>query len=273
MDRQTKGTAGEIIEPLSCNIVANKLGHGTGPSSPVSSFSSDAKDPVEGHSSQVHNIEHKEELVLHIISQEGVESKPIASHIQESSAISISTSTSVQQSPTSDNIPTSLEDEQIINDLPWWYPRCRGKPILRGNKEGLGFACTTVAQSIVVIGLAAFIIPAVIVLAKEEAGCETEAPSSSEKVPECNKKVYGFKPSSLLTLMSSVVGLISACIIPLGGAIVDYTHHRRLVGRITAFLFWALTSMLVFLGTDIDWFPLALIIIVAGTCLRNKIQS
>jgi hypothetical protein len=151
----------------------------------------------------------------------------------------------------------SNEGGELATDLPWWYPRCRGQPVFRGNREALGLACTIVGQASILIGTGAFIGPALVILAKEQAGCETEAPSSAEDVPDCNETVYGIKPSSLLTLMSSAVGLASAFAIPVGGAIVDYTPHRRLIGRVTSFLFSAIIATLAFLSED-SWFALAL---------------
>ena len=49
-------------------------------------------------------------------------------------------------------------------------------------------------------------------------------------------KVYGFKPSSLITLIGTVSGLIAAFLLPIAGAIVDYTKHRKLMGAIAATL-------------------------------------
>jgi len=46
--------------------------------------------------------------------------------------------------------------------------------------------------------------------------------------------VYGFKPSSLITNIGTVTGVISALLIPLIGAIIDCTDHRRKLGGLTA---------------------------------------
>jgi hypothetical protein len=55
-----------------------------------------------------------------------------------------------------------------------------------------------------------FLSVAIINLAKKQAGCETEKPEGELKVPECDARVYGLKPSSLLTTYGTIVGLISA---------------------------------------------------------------
>ena len=46
---------------------------------------------------------------------------------------------------------------------------------------------------------AVFLSVAIINLAKKQADCETEKPEGELKVPECDARVYGLKPSSLLT--------------------------------------------------------------------------
>eukprot|EP00588_Corethron_pennatum_P013777 CAMPEP_0194271412 /NCGR_PEP_ID=MMETSP0169-20130528/5185_1 /TAXON_ID=218684 /ORGANISM="Corethron pennatum, Strain L29A3" /LENGTH=271 /DNA_ID=CAMNT_0039013743 /DNA_START=198 /DNA_END=1010 /DNA_ORIENTATION=- len=47
-------------------------------------------------------------------------------------------------------------------------------------------------------------------------------------------KIYGFKPSSILTNMQFSVGLISAILMPLVGSIVDHTPLRWNIGVVTA---------------------------------------
>lgn len=44
---------------------------------------------------------------------------------------------------------------------------------------------------------------------------------------------WGLKPSSLLTLMSSVIGVIAALLMPITGAMVDHTPHRRILGIVS----------------------------------------
>lgn len=117
--------------------------------------------------------------------------------------------------------------------LPWWYPyRRKGQPVYHGNKEALGFALDSAGRSVGFIGAAGFLGTALLKLAKEEAGCETEPVSGV--IPECEGRVYGIRPSSLLTTYTIVVGVISATLLPFMGAIVDYTANRRLVARSTS---------------------------------------
>jgi MFS transporter, UMF1 family len=63
---------------------------------------------------------------------------------------------------------------------------------------------------------------AVLRMASLDAGCP--------KPSDCTNRIYGFRPSSLLTLASSIVGVSAALLMPIVGAVVDHTTHRRRVG-------------------------------------------
>jgi MFS-type transporter involved in bile tolerance (Atg22 family) len=68
---------------------------------------------------------------------------------------------------------------------------------------------------------------AILRLATKAAGC---------KSVNCNQKIHGFMPSSLLTLTTSIVGVIAAILMPIVGAVVDHTQYRRLMGILSGFL-------------------------------------
>ena len=85
--------------------------------------------------------------------------------------------------------------------------------------------------------MGAFFGTALLRIAKESVGCATEPPEGEATIPPCEGRIQGIKPSSLLTTYTLIVGLVSASILPLLGAIIDYTNHRRLVGRIVSALF------------------------------------
>lgn len=144
--------------------------------------------------------------------------------------------------------------------LPAWYPKrcCTGQPIYHGNAEALGWALDSVGRSAAFIGSGAFLGTALIQLAKESLGCETEADENGN-VPDCEGRVYGiFRPSSLLTTYTVVVGVISAALLPLIGAMVDYTSHRRLLGRWMSVFFTVLLFPQIFLS-DKTWFAVAVL--------------
>jgi len=164
---------------------------------------------------------------------------------------------------------TNKDDVPVVTpkDLPWWFPRWRGRPIFYGIPEALGWACSCVGQAAILIGIGAFISPALVNLAKLEAGCEIEAPPEYAEdetyvLPECTGTVHGIKPSSLLTIMSSIVGISSAFIIPIMGAVVDYTDKRRYLGRWISVFYSGGILTLAFLNED-SWFALSIVLLVA----------
>jgi MFS transporter, UMF1 family len=66
-------------------------------------------------------------------------------------------------------------------------------------------------------------------------------------------KVYGLKPSSLLTATSSIVGVAAAILMPIVGAIVDHTTHRRMMGVVSGFLAVVLIGIQISINQD-NWF-------------------
>mmetsp|Transcript_18236 Transcript_18236/g.34614 ORF Transcript_18236/g.34614 Transcript_18236/m.34614 type:complete len:580 (+) Transcript_18236:200-1939(+) len=71
-------------------------------------------------------------------------------------------------------------------------------------------------------------------------------------------KVYGFKPSSLLTLFTSVIGIIAALMMPVVGAVVDHTQYRRLMGVISGVLSVAFIGGQIAISAD-NWFSMLII--------------
>jgi hypothetical protein len=49
-------------------------------------------------------------------------------------------------------------------------------------------------------------------------GCMSEIPEGEAKIPECHNRVYGIKPSSMLSLFVMVLGITCAILMPLVGA-------------------------------------------------------
>ena len=98
-------------------------------------------------------------------------------------------------------------------------------------------------------------------LAHQEAGCVDPA---TGRLTECNNtRVYGFYPSSLVNNIYAIASLAAAFFMPFFGAIIDYTDHRRLSGRMVAFLLWAIQTVQI--GTVYEtWFPMAILQAIAG---------
>ena len=146
-------------------------------------------------------------------------------------------------------------------DLPWCYPKWRGRPLYSGNGEALAWALDSIGRSVAFIGSAAFLGTALLRLAKEAAGCETDVDPETGKVPDCNERIYGLRPSSLLTTYTIVVGLSSATLMPVVGAMIDTTKHRRAVGRWSTVLFCTLMVPQIAIGED-TWFAVAMLQLV-----------
>lgn len=111
-------------------------------------------------------------------------------------------------------------------------------------------------------------VPALLYFAKLEAGCEVEVPEGETVVPECNETVYGLKPSSMITTLATIVSLIVTFLTPLMGAMVDYTNHRRRIGRWVAFFLWCSVLPHLFIS-EATWFPLTVCLLIMATSVRG----
>ena len=184
-----------------------------------------------------------------------------AASFEQEAPLSLS-NTSSPQHHSAAMMPSTTTTKNDGNCLtPKWYPKWRGRPLYRGNPEALGWALDGAARSIQFIGAGAFLSTSLLRLAKEAAGCATEPPPGETIVPECNEAVYGIKPSSLLTTYTMVVGVASSAMLPLMGAVVDYTPHRLRVGRTVSGLFTVLVFPTLFLNED-NWFAIAILQVV-----------
>lgn len=102
-----------------------------------------------------------------------------------------------------------------------------------------------------------FLSTALISLASESAGCNTVA---DEK---CVAKVYGFRPSSLITMIAVVSGVMSAFLLPIIGAMVDYTPYRRFLGIFSALFITVVQALQIWLTSE-TWFPMAILQAING---------
>ena len=155
-----------------------------------------------------------------------------------------------------------LEELEETTELPRCYPYACGRPLYGGNQEAFAWALDTAGRGVSWIGAGAFLATALLRLAKEAAGCETKA-LPGEPVPECNGRVYGIRPSSLLTTYTIVIGVLSATFMPFMGAIVDYTPYRLKLGRIMTAIYCLLLFPQIFVSEQ-TWFAVAIIQIVVA---------
>ncbi len=83
-------------------------------------------------------------------------------------------------------------------------------------------------------------------------------PEGSSKAPECDERVYGLRPSSLLTSYATLVAVFIAVCLPVVGAIVDHTEHRKRFGQVTALIQLLLVLILSFIS-ETNWIFMAIV--------------
>lgn len=93
-----------------------------------------------------------------------------------------------------------------------------------------------------------FLGPALLQLASDAAGCDSEQ--------SCNNRIYGMKPSSLLSNIAIFSNLLVAILMPLIGAVVDHTPYRRQVGMYSAFSLTLLKGIETMISSK-TWFTIA----------------
>lgn len=167
------------------------------------------------------------------------------------------------EAPDTSDYRQGVADADGGSALPRCYPKCCGKPWYQGNKQALGWATDIAGRAVAFIAGASFLATALLRLAREAANCPTDPLEGEVKVPDCDNRIYGIRPSSLLTTYSIVIGLITAVLMPLMGALVDYSHHRRLLGRIASAIFCFGMLCQVFLSSD-TWFFVAIMQVVVA---------
>jgi len=104
---------------------------------------------------------------------------------------------------------------------------------------------------------------ALLKLAKDAAGCEVDPPEGETVIPDCHERIYGIKPSSLLSTIGTIVDVVSASFMPLCGAIVDTTKYRRLFGRIFVSFFCCFLFISIFVSEN-TWFAIAILQTIWG---------
>lgn len=141
-------------------------------------------------------------------------------------------------------------DDRSHKKLPIWYPHWKGQPIYDGNPEVLGWILCSIAESIQYIGSGAFFVNTVLLFAKIATQCRIKAAEAgvTPEQAQCGPTFGDINPSSLLAMYATVIGVCSAMFLPLTGALIDYSHHRRLIGRISSTIFVLLQIPTIFLN-------------------------
>ena len=107
---------------------------------------------------------------------------------------------------------------------------------------------------------------AIIQLATIDAGC------ADVGAARCPNRIYGFRPSSMLTMASVITGVTSALLMPFIGAVVDHTRHRKTVGILTAILVCGITGFQIAISID-TWFACLLAEMFGGFALIMHFMS
>jgi MFS transporter, UMF1 family len=140
-----------------------------------------------------------------------------------------------------------------------FVPKClrfeqRGEPL-----EATGLAVDYYARGPIL--MASMVLgPALLELASQEAGCNPDG------VTGC-AKVYGFRPSSLLSNLAIVTGLVISILMPFFGAIVDHTPYRRQIAATSAAILTLIKAAEVMVGPK-TWF-IVTILQVFSACMYN----
>eukprot|EP00934_Nitzschia_sp_Nitz4_P001322 Nitzschia sp. Nitz4//scaffold9_size221794//154469//158009//NITZ4_001367-RA/size221794-processed-gene-0.27-mRNA-1//1//CDS//3329561064//1322//frame0 len=124
-----------------------------------------------------------------------------------------------------------------------------------GNRKAQGFGLASIGNGSVVISNA-LLSTSFVFLAHDEVGCWDH--EEGEVIDGCDERIHGFRPASLVTNIAAIASLVAALMLPVIGAIIDYTPYRQLLGRVVAFLILAIQAVQI--GTSKEtWFVMAIL--------------
>ena len=109
-----------------------------------------------------------------------------------------------------------------------------------------------------------FLGPALLELASKAAGCGNEQ--------DCNNRIHGMKPSSLLSNIAIFSNVLVAILMPLFGALVDHTPYRRQVGVYSALALTIVKGIETTISSK-TWFAIACLQVVAYILYNVHITS
>lgn len=112
------------------------------------------------------------------------------------------------------------EDEHHFTSQSRYIPRC----MRFDNLQAIGLAVDISARATITMS-SLFLGPALLELARNE----VEACGDT-----CNGRVYGFRPTSILSNIATVSSILISLSLPLVGALVDHSPYRKQVGAYTA---------------------------------------
>jgi MFS-type transporter involved in bile tolerance (Atg22 family) len=109
-----------------------------------------------------------------------------------------------------------------------------------------------------------FLSTAFIYLASEEVGCVEKVDGQMKTMESCEARVFGvFRPAALITNIAALSGLLSALFMPVAGAIMDYTSHRRTTGIVSAQILTLIQIIQIGISSS-NWFAMAILQVFMG---------
>lgn len=133
----------------------------------------------------------------------------------------------------------------------------KNSPIEATGLSMINFGKGAVTMSTIFLG------PALLALANDaaQANCNTDNEAIDTQCNENDQRVYGMKPSSLLTVIGVVSGLLSTIFLPLFGAVVDHTPYRKEIGQYSIAIVTIVKGIEIFVGSS-TWFAFSVLQIV-----------
>jgi MFS-type transporter involved in bile tolerance (Atg22 family) len=115
-----------------------------------------------------------------------------------------------------------------------------------------------------------FLGPALLQLATQAAGCPYLGDDADMTL--CDAKVYGFRPSSLLSNMAVVSGLLVPLSLPVVGAVVDHTPYRKQVAATTALGLAAVKGLEAAVGRH-TWFTITVLQVLSSVLYNIHVTA
>mmetsp|Transcript_24425 Transcript_24425/g.45517 ORF Transcript_24425/g.45517 Transcript_24425/m.45517 type:complete len:531 (+) Transcript_24425:237-1829(+) len=115
-----------------------------------------------------------------------------------------------------------------------------------------------------------FLASALIHLACDEIGGID--PETNQCTNEQGATTHGMRPSTLITNIAVISGLLAAFFMPVFGAVIDYTSHRKLLGVGSA-VFLTLIQATQMATNSTTWFPMAVLQAIAGFVYQIQVVT
>lgn len=154
-----------------------------------------------------------------------------------------------------------------------WCSYCCAWTDFDGNPKAQGYSVGGLGRGPVYM-CTVLLSSAFIFLASREAGCtELDEDGHEVIVSDCPNRVYGvFKPASLITNIATISSLLVAFLLPVGGAVLDYTPYRRHIGMAGALLLVLLEAVQIG-TTQSTWFAMAILEAIGGVVFEFQLLA